>query len=202
MKLSDRDKIALFLAPLAIVLGGYVAWFNVFERPKVQAAASEHEAAVAAQASPEAILQQQLRGGSLNRVIETLTKNKTRLEALAAAAAGHDADPVRRMEAEKAFGSLLRRHGLEVVEECMPGQAEQGKLPGSLAEALGRFGKPAAPQAVQVRRLRLSGSFMGVLAAIRELAALDVPPSVPISLSMSEADSQDGHRTWTLVVMM
>jgi len=202
MKLTDREKIVVLLAPLAIVLGGYGWWYNVFQRPKMQTAERDYEAAVAAQVKPLDMLEQQTRKKLLDRELDAIKKQKAQLDSLAATAAGHEADPVRRIEAEKQLGDLLRRHGLQLVEEGLAAQASQNKLPGSLAEAVGRFGKPTTARTAQVRRLRLSGTFMNVLAAVRELAALEAPPGVPISLSMSEADSQADYRTWTLLVLM
>ena len=65
--------------------------------------------------------------------------------------------------------ALLRKHGLEVVDEGLAGNADQAKLPASVTEALGRFGKSSAQPTAQVRRLRLAGTFIDVLAAIRRI---------------------------------
>jgi len=89
---------------------------------------------------------------------------------------------------------------LQIVDEGLAGNADQAKLPASVVEALGRFGKAAAQPAAQVRRYRLAGTFGDVLAAVGELAALESPPGVPISLSMAEADAQESQRVWTLLV--
>ncbi|MGA2255908.1 MAG: hypothetical protein ABSG53_14775 [Thermoguttaceae bacterium] len=88
------------------------------------------------------------------------------------------------------------------MDEGLAVHADQAKLPASVVEALGRFGKPSTQPTAQVRRLRLAGTFIDVLAAVGELAAMEGPPGVPISLSMAEADVQDPQRNWTFLVWM
>ena len=46
MKLTDREKLLLLVAPVAIILAGYASWFNLFQRAKLQAVTSAYQAAV------------------------------------------------------------------------------------------------------------------------------------------------------------
>jgi len=129
-----------------------------------------------------------------------LQKQKEDLDSQVAVAAGREVDSRRRIENENLLGALLRRHGLQIVDEGLVGNTSQARLPFSVTEALARFGKSTAQQTAQVRRLKISGTYNEVLAAMGELAAMDTPPGVPISLSMAEADIQEVQRTWTLLV--
>ena len=200
MKFTEREKVVVLLAPLAIVLGGYAWWYNVFQRPKSQAVEQAYQAAVAAQPKPIDLLEQQARKKKLDREVEELRKQKADLDSQAAVAAGREVDSRRRIENEKRLGTLLRKHGLQIVDEGLVGKSNQAKLPASVIEALGRFGKSSTQQTAQVRRLRLAGTFIDVLAAVGELAAMKTPPGVPISLSMAEADTLESQRDWTLLV--
>ncbi len=200
MKFAEREKIVVLLGPLAIVLAGYAWWYNIFQRPKSRAVELAYQAAVSAQPTPIAFRKEQDRKKDLDREVAELQKQKTELDAQAAVAAGREVDSRRRIENEKRLGGLLRSHGLQIVEEGLAGNAGQAKLPASVTEALGRFGKSSAQSTAQVRRLRFAGKFIDVLAAIRELAAMETPPGVPISLSMAEADTQEPQRVWTLLV--
>ncbi len=202
MKFTEREKIVILLLPLAIVLGGYAWWYNIFQRPKSLAVEQAHQAAVTAQPTPSDKLVQQAHKNLLDREIEELQKQKAELDGQAAVAAGREIDPRRRIENEKRLGGLLRKHGLEVVGEGFVLHANQAKLPASVGEALGRFGKPSMQPTAQIRRLQLAGTFIDVLAAVSELATMETPPGVPISLSMAEADLQDPQRNWTLLVWM
>ncbi len=202
MKFTEREKIVLLLVPLAIVLGGYAWWHNIFQQPKSLAVEQSHQAALTAQPSPSEKFVQQVRKKILDREVEELQKQKADLEGQAAVAAGREVDPRRRIEKEKLLGALLRKHGLEVLDEGLVVRAEQAKLPASVVEALGRFGKPSTQPTAQVRRLRLAGTFIDVLAAAGELAAMESPPGVPVSLSMAEADVQDPQLDWTLLIWM
>ncbi len=202
MKFTEREKIVVLLLPLAIVLGAYAWWYDIFQRPKSLAVEQTYQAALTAQPTPSDKLVQQSRKKLLDREVEELQKQKADLDGQAAVAAGREVDPRRRIEKEKLLGALLRKHGLEVVDEGPAADANQAKLPASVVEALGRFGQPSTQPIAQVRRLRLAGTFIDVLAAVGELAAMEVPPGVPISLSMAEADVQDPQRNWTLLVWM
>jgi hypothetical protein len=200
MKFTDREKLLILIAPLVLVLGGYGWWYNIFQRPKSIAIEQAHTGALAAQPKPSELLAQQSRKKMLDREFAGLQKQKEDLDSQVAVAAGREVDSRRRIENENLLGALLRRHGLQIVDEGLVGNTSQARLPFSVTEALARFGKSTAQQTAQVRRLKISGTYNEVLAAMGELAAMDTPPGVPISLSMAEADIQEVQRTWTLLV--
>ena len=205
MKLTDREKIILLLAPLAVVLGAYAWWFNLFVRAKFSAAQQAYEAAVAGQVSPTALVQEQARKTALQGEIDELQKQKTALESRAAGIAGQKTDALRGIQAEQQLTELFQRHALRLIEEGPGVQHGAAALPGSLAEAIGRVagtGKPPAEAARQVRRLRLAGRYPDLLAALRELAQAEHPPGIPLSVTMAEADVDVEQRSWTLLIWM
>ena len=105
MKLTEREKLLILLAPLAIILACYGWWYNIFQRPKSLAIEQAHQAAVAAQPTPSDLLAQQSRKKMLDREVAGLQKQKDGLDVQAAAATGREADSRRRIENE----DLLRR---------------------------------------------------------------------------------------------
>ena len=203
MKLTDREKVVLILAPVAVILGGYAWWFNLFHRQKVQEAQRAYDAAVAVQVRPTDLLQQKGRSIKLQREVDDLQRQESLLKAEAAAVCGRSADPLRRIDAERQLTELLRRHQLQLMDEAPAGKEGEAKLPGSLAEALGRFAEQGSRDGGgQVRRVRLTGRFLDLLAAMEELAKTDNPPGIPIRLTMADADADGQQRSWTLLVWM
>ena len=106
MKFTEREKLVILLAPLAIVLGGYAWWYNIFQRPKSLAAEQAYQTAVTAQPRPIDFVEEQVRKKKLDREVEELQKQKVDLDTQAAVAAGREVDARRRIENEKQLGAV------------------------------------------------------------------------------------------------
>jgi hypothetical protein len=205
MKLSDREKLLLLVAPVAVILAGYASWFNLFERAKLQAILSAHEAAVAGEPKPFELRSETARNAALARDVARWVKQKQELEARADAALGQAVDPQWRIQAGGQLTALFSAHGLQVLHEEPAVTRTESKLPRSLAMALARLGKGRSrktSESTQVRRLQLVGRYVDLMEAVEELAQADNPPGVPIRLAMAEADADADVRSWTLWVWM
>jgi hypothetical protein len=202
MKLTERERLIVLLGPLAIILLGYAWWFNLFARPKLRAAQESYQQALAGRVGPLELPAQQAANAVLQREVDTLEKHKADLDAQAAEVCGHTIDPLRRIDSEHDLTDLFQRHGVQLVATGPASGGGAAKLPKSLSEAIERLGPRSRENSVQVRSLRLSGRFMDVLDAVRELSRAEASPVIPISLTMAEADLSADDRQWTLLVWM
>jgi hypothetical protein len=205
MTLSDREKLLLLVAPVAVILAGYASWFNLFERAKLQAIVSAHEAAVAGAPKPFELPNEMACNAALTREVARCAKQKQELEARADAVLGQYVDSQRQIQAGQQLTDLFSRHGLEVLHEELAFKVDQIKLPRSLKGAIERLGRDRGRKGrenTQVRRLRLVGRYIDLMDAIQELAQADNPPGTPISLKMDEADADAEARSWTLWVWL
>lgn len=219
MKLTDREKLLLLVAPVAVILAGYASWFNLFQRAKLQATVAAYQAAAdeAAKISRYDAENAARLNRNLSGEVSRLEKQKQELEARADAVLGHTVDAQQRIAAGGRLTELFARHGLQVLEEGPAVKGGENKLPQSLAGALDRLGKdrgrktqattraaaPAAtPETNQVRRFQLVGRYLDLMEAIQELARANDPPGVPIRLAMAEAEADVSGRSWTLWVCL
>ncbi len=204
MKLSQRERLLVLLLPLTVVLGGYAWWFNVFQRPKMAEFQKDHSAAVANAVSPVTLMGQRAALAQAERGFQALEERRISLRQEAGQLSGTRPDPGQTHRAEEELTAIFQRHRLRLIEEGPAGKGETGKLPKALTDAVARLG-PAPPSgSEQVRSFKLSGRFLDLLAAVRDLTADETPPGIPIGLSMDEVDArwQSESRVWTLLVWM
>ena len=154
MKFTEREKIVVLLLPLAIVLGGYAWWYDIFQRPKSLAVEQTYQAALTAQPTPSNKLVQQARKKLLDREVEELQKQKADLDGQAAVAAGREVDPRRRIEKEKLLGALLRKTriggcGRRSCRRRQPGEVARfgSRSPGAFRPAVDAADCPGPPLA-------------------------------------------------------
>lgn len=204
LKLTDRERSILPALPLVAVVLVYTLWFMSSYRPKLTAARTALEAAQAAAVPPAAIDAQRAENEKLRREAESHEANKARLAEQVAALARHPSGAARRIDSLSKLTALFRRHGLLLVEDGPLGGGQgTSSLPPSLAEALGRLsGKQSGGTTGELRNYTLVGSYLSLLEAVRELAADEAPPGVPVSLTMVEVDPSSASRTWRLVLWM
>ncbi len=207
MTLSDREKLLLLVAPMAVILAGYASWFNLFERAKLQAITGAYQAAVDEfdKIGPYDAANAARRNRNLTDEVRRWAKRKQELESRADAVLGHSVDPQRRIQAGGQLTELFSGHGLLVLHEEPAVKGNETKLPRSLAGAINRLDKDRGRktrETTQVRRLQLLGRYVDLMEAVEELAQADNPPGVPIRLAMAEADADAEGRSWTLWVWM
>ncbi len=207
MKLTDREKLLLLVAPVAIILAGYASWFNLFQRAKLQAVTSAYQAAVDEfdKIGPYDAANAARHNRNLTDEVSRREKQKQELEARADAVLGHAVDPQRRIHAGGQLTELFSGHGLQVLHEEPAVMRDETKLPRSLARAIVRLGKDRGrktQETAQIRCLQMVGRYVDLMAAVQELAQADDAPGVPVRLTMAEADAAAEARSWTLWVWM
>jgi hypothetical protein len=202
MKITEREKLVLTLLPLAIILGGYAWWFNMFERHRLAKVDADYDRAVAAAVRPLDVMEQRTTVAVLRREIESLKTQNKELEERRLRTLGELAGPQKRMQATGELTGLFERYGLQIIEECPAGKEHGAQLPKSMMEAFGRLAGPAKPAAGRVRCMHFTGRYLDVLAALDDIALDETPPAIPVGLTMSEADANGDVRSWTLLVWM
>jgi len=202
MKLTDREKIILTLLPLALILGGYAWWFNMFERHKLAKVQGEYDQAAKAAVRPIDVMNRKADVLGLEGEIEILTSENRELEQRVEQVCGTLTGAQRRMRAIDELTVLFDRHRLAIVEECPADQGKHKELPTSMAEATSRLMGSAKGRAGRVRCVHFAGRYADVLAALEEIAADETPAAIPVGLTMSEGDVAAELRKWTLLVWM
>jgi hypothetical protein len=204
MKLSSRERLLVLLLPLTVVLGGYAWWFNVFQRPKMAEFQKDHSAAVANAISPATLMEQRAALAQAQRGFQALEERRNALRQEAGQLSGTCPNPTHSHRAEEELTALFQRYRLQLIEEAPAAKGDSARLPKALTDAVSRL-TPAPPGGSEhVRSFKVSGRFLDLLAAVRDLAADETPPGVPIGLSMDEVDAtwQSDSRVWTLLVWM
>jgi hypothetical protein len=202
MKISERERLVLTLLPLAIILGGYAWWFNMFERHRVAKVEADYERASAGAVRPVEVVGQRAQAAAQRRQIDSLKTERKELEDRRLRIVGELAGPQKRMRATDELTGLFERHGLQILEECPAGKDHAAQLPPSMTAAFGRLEGASKPLASQVRCIHFTGRYMDVLAALEEIAQHETPPAIPVGLTMSETEADRDVRTWTLQVWM
>ena len=202
MKLTDREKIILALLPLALILGGYAWWFNMFERHKLAKVQNEYNRAAEAAVRPIDVMNRRADVLGLEREIEILSPENRELEERIKQVCGTLTGARRRMRAIDELTILFKRYRLAIVEECPADQGNRKELPTSMAEATRRLMGSAKGQAGQVRCVHFTGRYTDVLAALEEIATDETPAAIPVGLTMAEADVAADQRKWMLLVWM
>lgn len=201
MKLTDRERKLVLILPAVAVLIGYVWYYSFSLRPQAAQARRDHEAAVAADVAPSALLAERMQVAKLQRELKELGETKARLDRDMAAAGNREDPTAGRIATHQDLTGLFRRHALQLVEESQPTASTSAALPGSLRAALTRVGLKQADKAGELRVYKLSGSYLNVLEAVRELADQPTAAGIPLNLTMAAGDD-DGRQTWTLTVWM
>ena len=202
MKLTPRERVLLLALPVAVVLGGYAAWYSVTQRPKRAAVERAFHEAEAKRVTPAQEEFQKADALQARKALETVQAEKVRLNGEIAALRRHPASLPRRMQSLCAFTTLLDRHRLQLLEENSSSEGLQ-RLPKSLTEALARIDSPTQKGAGgELRRYKITGTFANLMQAIEALAADESSPGIPVSLAMDEPDGSTANRVWTLLIWM
>jgi cell division protein FtsB len=204
MKLSSREKLLVLLLPLVAVLGSYAWWFNMVQRPRLAKLQKDYAAAVAGAVQPMTVLEQRAELAKTQREVAALEQRRSDLQRQAHELSCSYLDPQQRHRVEEQLTAVFRRHRLRLIEEAPAGKGEAGKLPKTLTDAVSRLGPAATSSSEHVRTFKLSGSFLDLLHAVRDLSASETAPGVPIGVSMDEVDQEwpSESRVWTLLVWM
>lgn len=202
MKLTPRERVLLLALPVAVVLGGYAAWYSVTQRPKRAAVERAFREVEAKAVTPLQLDRQEADARQARQALETAQTKKRRLGDEIAALRRHPASLPRRMHSLCSLTTLLDRHRLQLLEESSSAEGLQ-RLPKSLTNALTRIDSPTQKGAGgELRRYKIAGTFANLMQAIEALAADESSPGIPVSLAMDEPDGSTSNRVWTLLIWM
>ncbi len=176
----------------------------MFQRPTMAGIREDHASAAAGAIQPATLMEQQAALAHAQREFKALEERRAALRQEADQLSGTRPDPSQTHQAEEKLTAIFQRHRLRLIEETPAPKGETGKLPKALTEAVSRLGRAPPSGSEQVRSFKLSGRFLDLLGAVRDLTNDDQPPGVPIGLSMDEVDASrpSVNRVWTLLVWM
>jgi hypothetical protein len=194
---SSREKVLLLVMPVLLVGVLYVNWVLPGLQGEIQKAETERRGLQARAGSPAVLAQKSARLAELTREAATLQATHTDLERQWASLTGPGDDPLRSEKIEQLTG-LLKRHGLNVIEQ---GHAEgkEATIPPALEGIAKRMAARGEKHRPQLWRFRIQGTYAAMLGALVQLAYGE-PAVTPLGLTMKEAPLHSDVREWTLVV--
>jgi hypothetical protein len=170
-------------------------WFARDARTELQRANNELRSLKDKVGSPGLMAQKSARLGQINQELKQLQEQQRELDSQWKLLAGID-NP-RRSEKIEQLAELLKRHGLNVIEQGQE-TGKQGTVPPALEVVSKRMGQ----RPPEVWRFRVRGSYAGMFRVMTELTSGD-PAVTPLGLTLKDVskDTQPGDiREWTLVV--
>jgi hypothetical protein len=200
MKLSQRDKLVVLLLPALVICAVY-GWY--FFPPKYAAWKAAHNAMADAHnkapALQDKVLLTQAKVALANRQLQSLESDKQRAYQAWNQAAAHCTDPGMRNERIEKLNSLLARHGLRVIEDTEAEAGKDGKVAPAVEGLCKELASMSAQLKPQLRKVRMLGPYLDVVAALDDLATREVV-AIPVGLMMKEAHLNDARREWVLLV--
>lgn len=186
--LTARDRVLLLVLPGALVLALYAVLVNGSHIGALTKANQQFE---------------KLRGTSGNMPMSAtmlaseVQRLKTELadvQRKLAAFTDGGSDALQRSEAVVMVGSLLRKHGMVVIDEGP--SAKQNTSTVSTRSSANK--QPIATNADSVWQVRFLGTWSGVQATLEALPDFEGSTCLPLSLSMAEPQTPSPVREWTL----
>lgn len=202
MKLSQRDKLIVVLVPALGIFTIY-GWLIY---PRKQAAwtntlAVVRDAQAKFPALHDKVMQTQAKVPIANSRLKSLENDKQQARQAWERAAASCTDAKRRNERIEKLNRILAARKLRVIEDA-EAEAEASKdgrlapLVESLSQELAAMSAQAKPH---LRKVRMEGQYLDVLAALDDLANRDVV-AIPVALTMKPGRLTSTLREWLLLV--
>ena len=183
--LTARERMLLLVLPGVLVLVAYAFFINASHMAALTKANAQLEK-LRSQAGPVSLKPQAL-AADLQRLKTELADLKRKL----AAFIDGGSDAMQRSEAVVMVGTLLRRHGMIVVDEGP--SARQTATPGTTRDTASKQNHTDG-----VWQVRFLGTWSGVQATLEALPDFEDTACLPLSLSMAEPQTPSPVREWTL----
>jgi hypothetical protein len=200
MKLSNRDRfLALILPALFVAMIYGFFWFKPRQEELNKAQIALEDARAKA---PGLRMQVQQKQGELAVLKQKMQATELEMKKVRQewdAAAGLCANPRLRNDRIEKLNGVLARRGLRMIED---GEADGTKddKPSPTIDSLGeQLAKLSSQPKPQLRKIKVIGRYLDVLAALTDLAGSDVV-AVPVVLRMNEAPMTAKVREWVLLV--
>jgi hypothetical protein len=201
MKLTERDKTILLLLPGVAIFAAY-GWF--FYPSKHTALVKAEEAVAKAREEAPALQNKvQFAQAKVVQAKQKLTKLAADRQTAQKAwdqASANCTDSRLRNERIARLNDLLGHHKLRVIEDAeSDASGKDGKVATSVENLCTELAGMSAQLKPQLRKVRLIGRYLDVVAALDELAHREVV-AIPVGLMMKEAPPHDNKREWVLLV--
>jgi hypothetical protein len=194
MKLTDRDKqLVIWMPALALVIGYAMI---VASAPNARVKRLRQQVAQARAMTPG-----QFDVGQYEAQLARFALELTTIKAESAkvqSAVSIPGSPANIRAAEQ-VAALLPRHHLALIEQSGVAMAPGEVLP-VLQRLIVQYGEVKGPDLPAFWRVKFTGTYLDVVAALDELATADYC-AVPTNLAMADGP-QLGIKTWTLVLWM
>jgi hypothetical protein len=199
MNLTARDRLLAMLLPALLIIAGYGwFWLSPTQSELARAVKARDAAEEAYPKLQQQVKQAQAQFRGLTAEVQRLEAEKQKALLAWQAAAGRCADPHLRIERIERLNAVLSRRGLRLMEDA-EADAKDGKVGAALDSLATQMAALGAGPKPEVRRVRIVGRYVDVLAALEDLAKGDVV-AIPVGLVMKEAGLTGETREWALMV--
>jgi hypothetical protein len=201
LKLTDRDKVLALFLPAILVVTGYAyrfGWPRYSDLSKAQANQRNAEAQVPA--TTVKLIQSRARLADLSREIQVAEAEQRRAHGAWLAATGLCPEHLRRNERIEQLTSVLQRCNLRLIEDGEVDLSRDLKITPTLEFLAKQMSETTGPRKPQLRRLRLAGRYLDLLAALDDLAGRSDVLAIPVSVALKEGVPGTAVREWTLLV--
>ncbi|GEM_PF-1942597 len=187
-KLTARDRILLLVLPGAFVLMFYSVFVN---SSHISGLTKDNQQLEKLRGSGGTMpMSAAMLAGEVRRMKTSLAEVQRQL----AAFSDGGSDAMQRSESVVMVGTLLRKHGMVVIEE---GPSSKSASPTSRTTAKAAQ-QAAVANADSVWQVRFLGTWSGVQAALEALPSFEDSACLPLSLSMAQPLTPSPVREWTL----
>jgi len=194
MKGSRRRTAAKIVLPGIAAAALYVVFFALGGASRLGALSRSLEAARKDVPPSEAIAREDERKRGAKAEVDRLQAELDELRRGEAAAAP-GGEPKSGLRASEELTRILERHHLQLGEETPQSAAGGPQAPAPAGSA--RLHAPG----LRLRNHRFSGSYLDVMAALEEIAALGTG-IIPVRLTMARSSKKGEPLTWTFILWM
>jgi hypothetical protein len=200
MKLSPREKVIVLFLPAVLICAVY-GWFFYPARQAAwtRAVDAMRDADAKSPGLKDQVLLTQAKLALANRGLQNLQSDKQRARQAWEQAAAHCTDPLLRNQRIANLNHLLALRGLRVIEDAEAVSGKDGKVPAAVEGLCQELASMSGQHKPQVRKVRMVGRYLDVLAALDDLATREMV-AIPVGLMMKEAPLNYIVREWVLLV--
>jgi hypothetical protein len=200
MKLTEREKVMVLVLPAVLIFTIY-GWFfyPAKHNALTKALAAVEDARAKEPELQNKVLVTQARVGIATQGLQDLERQKSNARLAWEAATAHCTDPALRAERIERLNLILKRQGLHVVEDVEAEASRDSTVAAAVQALCDELAAMSAKHKPQLRKVRMYGTYLNVLAALDDLANREVV-AIPVGLMMKDAYPGYTLHEWVLLV--
>lgn len=200
MRFTDRDKMLALVLPslfIGLVYGYFFLWGKQIELGK--ALASRDDARLKSPGLRNQVMHADAQHKAADKSHKQLESEKQDAFAKWEAAIGRCSDPRERNHRVTRLNEVLSDRHLRLLEDTEADGTKDGQAHAALEALFKDTPSMPAREKPQLRKLRLVGRYLDVMAALTDLTDSEVI-AIPVGLAMKDASLKTSLREWTLMV--